>query len=75
MSIITELLSLADYDERSGVMKRAAFIIDEMRDALAECREYFDSRADADHNGSTFVANDAMVLVQTIDAALRKTAE
>lgn len=37
---------------------------------LLRCREYFDQRADADHNGFTYIPNEEMELLQLIDDEL-----
>jgi hypothetical protein len=40
--------------------------------ALEEAEEYFNARADADHNGERYVGNAEMNLLTTIRAALTK---
>ena len=41
-----------------------------LENALYECAEYFENRADADHDETGFVPNVEMRLLQTIDEAL-----
>ena len=40
-------------------------------EVLQACEEYFDNRADADHNGVNFVANEEMRLLIDVRAALK----
>jgi len=49
--------------------------IEELRKALGECEEYFDGRADADHNGERFIPNSEMSLLVAIRAALSSSPE
>ena len=44
--------------------------IERLRTVLGECEEYFDQRADADHNGVSFIANDEMRLLTEIREVL-----
>jgi hypothetical protein len=44
----------------------------ELLEALQECEEYFDNRADADHDETGFVPNEEMKLLTTVRAALAK---
>lgn len=40
--------------------------------ALRECEDYFDDRADADHDDTGFVPNKEMALLTTVRAAIAK---
>lgn len=42
----------------------------EIKEVLAQCIDYFDGRADADHNGNSFVPNEAMRLLGDCKALL-----
>ena len=44
----------------------------EVKEVLAEIREYFDNRADADHDGEGYVPNEAMKILSTIDSLTQK---
>ena len=57
LGIITQLACAEDAKRR-------------MAEALTECEEYFDSRADADHNGSRFVPNAEMRMLNTVRSAM-----
>ena len=53
--------------------KAAEGIIAEMTDALEECGEYFDNRADADFNTEDgFIPNEEMRLLSVVKEALAK---
>ncbi|WP_157970119.1 hypothetical protein [Pelagibacterium sediminicola] len=43
-----------------------------MLEALYEAEEYFDNRADADHDGTGFVPNEEMKLLTVVRAAIAK---
>lgn len=45
---------------------------DQMIDALHECEEYFDQRADADCDQDGYIPNEEMKLLQVVREALRK---
>ena len=51
---------------------RLKAVNEELRTVLVECEEYFDQRADADHNGVSFIANDEMRLLTEIRDILVK---
>jgi hypothetical protein len=44
--------------------------IRELAAALQECADYFDNRADADHDGEGFVPNEEMKLLSVCNRAL-----
>ena len=54
-------------------LRRMFRLIDDMREALIECEEYFDNRADADCEGDPleFVPNKEMRLLNAVQAALK----
>lgn len=54
------------------IQERAADLIDEMLEALREAEEYFDNRADADHDETGFVPNEEMKLLTVVRAAIAK---
>lgn len=59
--------------ELNGIRKDIAGIarlMDDAIEALSDASEYFDKRADADHNGHTFVGNEEMRLKSKCDQAL-----
>ena len=41
-------------------------------DALNECEEYFESKADMDYNGVRYVGNDAMNMLTTVRDAIAR---
>jgi len=43
---------------------------EELIELLEEIREYFDDRADADHDGERFIANKEMRLMDLVDKAV-----
>ncbi|MBZ9653512.1 hypothetical protein [Phyllobacterium lublinensis] len=53
-------------------MTRSQTPMEAMISALQEAHEYFAERADADHNGISYVANTEMRLQLEIEQALRK---
>ncbi len=53
----------AHFVELDGALER-------LQTVLRECEEYFDQRADADHNGVNFIANDEMRLLTEIREAM-----
>ena len=55
-----------------GVHMDALERIDKLEDALKECEEYFDARADADHNGERYVGNAEMDFLTLVRSALGK---
>jgi hypothetical protein len=57
------------YDER--VADKDAEIA-KLRDVLDECKDYFDNRADADHDETGFVPNEEMKLLSIVRSALEK---
>jgi hypothetical protein len=57
---------MADRAEERRKLKAIKFAIAAMHEAL----EYLDGYADADHNGSTFVPNDAMKLSLELQEAV-----
>lgn len=66
-------VEMRDYHRRaaaelSGVLK----LVEDMRDALIDCEEYFANRADADCEGDPleFVPNKEMRLLNTVQAVL-----
>lgn len=63
------------YNERAAIeLRRAMKLIEDMREALIECEDYFDGRADADCEGDPleFVPNKEMRLLDTVQAVLPK---
>jgi hypothetical protein len=44
--------------------------IEQLSNLLGDLREYFDQRADADHDGDGFVANEEMRIMMRIDEEL-----
>jgi hypothetical protein len=42
----------------------------DLLEALKECEEYFDQRADADHNGERYVGNAEMKMLTTVRDAI-----
>ncbi len=58
------------------IVAETAMRIKRQRDALwevlADCLEYFDERADADHDGERFIANKELTLYGAIQRELEK---
>ena len=64
-----------EYQERAAdELRRALKLIEDMREALIECEDYFDGKADADCEGDPleFVPNREMRLLNTVQAVLPK---
>lgn len=55
----------------SGELVVARLQITAMVEALEACEEYFDNKADADHDETGFVPNREMVLLKMVRDALR----
>jgi hypothetical protein len=63
---------IAGQNERERILRLKQLAAHEMYEALKDCEEYFDSRADADHNGERYVGNAEMDFLVMIRAAIAK---
>lgn len=58
-------------DMWKGQVERQAEQIAKLREALAECEDYFDNRADADCDQDGFIPNKEMEILHVVRTALK----
>jgi hypothetical protein len=69
---------MAHSEKQADARARAAFIVTSanahaaLLEALTECEEYFDNRADADCDQDGFIPNKEMELLHVVRTALKK---
>ncbi len=63
---------MASIDELSETAMKIKRQRDALWEVLADCLEYFDERADADHDGERFIANKELTLYGAIQRELEK---
>lgn len=65
-----------EYQERAAdELRRALKLIEDMREALIECEDYFDGKADADWDENGPSPNKEMLLLNTVQNVLPKLAD
>lgn len=62
----------AEVDRHSNAAAASRLYASEAKDALIECEDYFDNRADADCDQDGYVPNEEMKLLQVVRDAIRK---